>query len=133
VRLQATRSPSDKFLPVPMRLSLQVRKAANHSNNPARLWFPLEGRASWTSTFQINSRSFMCATERRCCSEFAPSREGETQLQHSVFVSSTFIDLADHRASVQSVIKQLGAVDVSMENSMPLTEPSLLSRGTRPH
>lgn len=37
-------------------------------------------------------------------------------MKHLVFVSSTFIDLADHRATVQSAIKQLGAVDVSMEN-----------------
>jgi len=35
---------------------------------------------------------------------------------HSVFVSSTYIDLVEHRDAVQRAIKQLGAVDVSMEN-----------------
>jgi hypothetical protein len=35
---------------------------------------------------------------------------------HSVFVSSTFVDLSQHRATVQSAIRQLGAVDISMEN-----------------
>lgn len=35
---------------------------------------------------------------------------------HSVFVSSTFIDLADHRETVQKALRQLGAIDVSMEN-----------------
>lgn len=35
---------------------------------------------------------------------------------HSVFVSSTFIDLQEHRDAVQRAIKQLGAVDISMEN-----------------
>jgi len=33
-----------------------------------------------------------------------------------VFVSSTFVDLKDHRLTVQKAIKQLGAVDISMEN-----------------
>ena len=37
-------------------------------------------------------------------------------MQHRVFVSSTFVDLKDHRASVQVAIRQLGAVDVSMEH-----------------
>jgi len=35
---------------------------------------------------------------------------------HTVFVSSTYIDLAEHRTAVQSAIRQLGAVDISMEN-----------------
>jgi len=35
---------------------------------------------------------------------------------HSVFVSSTFIDLAEHRETVQKALRQLGAIDVSMEN-----------------
>lgn len=33
-----------------------------------------------------------------------------------VFVSSTFEDLKDHRASVRDAIRQLGAIDISMEN-----------------
>jgi hypothetical protein len=37
-------------------------------------------------------------------------------MQHRVFVSSTFTDLKDHRAGVQEAIRQLGAVDVSMEH-----------------
>lgn len=37
-------------------------------------------------------------------------------MSHFVFVSSTFVDLVDHRETVQSAIRQLGAVDVSMEN-----------------
>jgi len=36
--------------------------------------------------------------------------------QHSVFVSSTFIDLVEHRETVQKALRQLGAIDVSMEN-----------------
>jgi hypothetical protein len=35
---------------------------------------------------------------------------------HSVFVSSTFIDLAEHREAVRNALRQLGAVDISMEN-----------------
>ena len=35
---------------------------------------------------------------------------------HCVFVSSTFIDLAEHRETVQKALRQLGAVDISMEN-----------------
>jgi hypothetical protein len=35
---------------------------------------------------------------------------------HTVFVSSTYVDLTEHRAAVQSAIRQLGAVDISMEN-----------------
>ena len=35
---------------------------------------------------------------------------------HSVFVSSTFIDLVEHRETVQKALRQLGAVDISMEN-----------------
>ena len=37
-------------------------------------------------------------------------------MQHRVFVSSTFSDLKDYRATVQDAIRQLGAVDVSMEH-----------------
>lgn len=37
-------------------------------------------------------------------------------MSQTVFVSSTFVDLADHRVTVQSAIRQLGAVDISMEN-----------------
>lgn len=37
-------------------------------------------------------------------------------MSHSVFVSSTFVDLSEHRSTVQSAIRQLGAVDISMEN-----------------
>jgi hypothetical protein len=33
-----------------------------------------------------------------------------------VFISSTYVDLADYRETVQKAIRQLGAVDVSMEN-----------------
>jgi hypothetical protein len=35
---------------------------------------------------------------------------------HSVFVSSTFTDLVEHRETVQKALRQLGAVDISMEN-----------------
>lgn len=35
---------------------------------------------------------------------------------HSVFVSSTFIDLVEHRDTVQKALRQLGAIDISMEN-----------------
>jgi len=37
-------------------------------------------------------------------------------MQHRVFVSSTFTDLREYRACVQDAIRQLGAVDVSMEH-----------------
>lgn len=37
-------------------------------------------------------------------------------MQHRVFLSSTFSDLADHRKTVQDAIRQLGAIDVSMEH-----------------
>lgn len=37
-------------------------------------------------------------------------------MQHRVFLSSTFTDLAQHRSAVQAAIRQLGAVDVSMEH-----------------
>ena len=37
-------------------------------------------------------------------------------MTHRVFLSSTFADLAQHRASVQAGLRLLGAVDVSMEN-----------------
>jgi len=37
-------------------------------------------------------------------------------MQHRVFVSSTFTDLRDYRTSVQDAIRQLGAVDTSMEH-----------------
>lgn len=37
-------------------------------------------------------------------------------MAHRVFLSSTFTDLADHRRAVQEAIRQLGAVDVSMEH-----------------
>lgn len=37
-------------------------------------------------------------------------------MNRCVFVSSTFVDLKDHRLTVQKAIKQLGAVDISMEN-----------------
>jgi Domain of unknown function (DUF4062)/prokaryotic YEATS domain len=37
-------------------------------------------------------------------------------MSHSVFVSSTFLDLKEHRETVQSAIRQLGAIDLSMEN-----------------
>lgn len=33
-----------------------------------------------------------------------------------VFVSSTWVDLRDHRETVQRIIRQLGAVDISMEH-----------------
>jgi hypothetical protein len=36
-------------------------------------------------------------------------------MSHRVFLSSTFRDLADYRRTVQGAIRQLGAVDVSME------------------
>jgi hypothetical protein len=36
-------------------------------------------------------------------------------MAHRVFLSSTFSDLAEHRRTVQVAIRQLGAVDVSME------------------
>lgn len=38
------------------------------------------------------------------------------QEKHRVFLSSTFSDLTDHRAAVQKAIRQLGALDVSMEH-----------------
>ena len=37
-------------------------------------------------------------------------------MTYRVFLSSTFTDLADYRAAVQWGLRQLGAVDVSMEN-----------------
>lgn len=37
-------------------------------------------------------------------------------MTHRVFLSSTFADLAEHRAAVQSGLRQLGVVDVSMEH-----------------
>jgi hypothetical protein len=37
-------------------------------------------------------------------------------MPHRVFLSSTFTDLADHRRTVQAAIRQLGALDVSMEH-----------------
>ena len=36
--------------------------------------------------------------------------------QHRVFVSSTFLDLRSHRSAVQEAIRQLGAIDISMEH-----------------
>ena len=33
-----------------------------------------------------------------------------------IFVSSTFLDLEEHRASVREIIRQIGAVDVAMEH-----------------
>jgi hypothetical protein len=35
---------------------------------------------------------------------------------HRVFLSSTFSDLQDYRQTVQGAIRQLGAIDVSMEH-----------------
>jgi hypothetical protein len=37
-------------------------------------------------------------------------------MTHRVFLSSTFTDLAGHRRAVQNGIRQLGAIDVSMEH-----------------
>jgi hypothetical protein len=37
-------------------------------------------------------------------------------MQHRVFLSSTFVDLTEHRKAVQDAIRQLGAIDVSMEH-----------------
>ena len=37
-------------------------------------------------------------------------------MPHRVFLSSTFVDLAEHRKAVQDAIRQLGAIDVSMEH-----------------
>ena len=37
-------------------------------------------------------------------------------MSHRVFLSSTFTDLAEYRQTVQGAIRQLGAVDVSMEH-----------------
>jgi hypothetical protein len=37
-------------------------------------------------------------------------------MNHRVFLSSTFTDLAEHRRAVQGAIRQFGATDVSMEN-----------------
>jgi hypothetical protein len=37
-------------------------------------------------------------------------------VSHSVFVSSTIANLSEHLATVQSAIRQLGALDISMEN-----------------
>jgi hypothetical protein len=37
-------------------------------------------------------------------------------MSHRVFLSSTFTDLAQHRKTVQAAIRQLGAIDVSMEH-----------------
>ena len=37
-------------------------------------------------------------------------------MNHRVFLSSTFTDLAEYRKTVQGAIRQLGAVDVSMEH-----------------
>jgi hypothetical protein len=37
-------------------------------------------------------------------------------MTYRVFLSSTFSDLASHRAAVQSAVRRLGAVDVSMEH-----------------
>jgi hypothetical protein len=38
------------------------------------------------------------------------------------FLSLTFTDLVEHRKTVQSAIRQLGAIDVSMENFGALEE-----------
>lgn len=37
-------------------------------------------------------------------------------MQHRVFLSSTFTDLANYRKTVRTAIRQLGAIDVSMEH-----------------
>ena len=37
-------------------------------------------------------------------------------MKKRIFVSSTFIDLIEHRKAVQDAIRQLGAIDISMEN-----------------
>ncbi len=37
-------------------------------------------------------------------------------MDHRVFVSSTFVDLKDHREAVRNALRQLGAIDVCMEN-----------------
>ncbi len=37
-------------------------------------------------------------------------------MRESVFISSTFKDLADHRAKVQDALRQAGLIDVSMEH-----------------
>jgi hypothetical protein len=37
-------------------------------------------------------------------------------MNQRVFVSSTYIDLTEHRRAVQTAIRQLGAIDISMEN-----------------
>jgi len=37
-------------------------------------------------------------------------------MNHRVFLSSTFTDLAEYRRTVQGAIRQLGTVDVSMEH-----------------
>lgn len=37
-------------------------------------------------------------------------------MAHSVSVSSTFVDLSQHRTTVQSAIRRLGAIDISIEN-----------------
>ena len=39
-----------------------------------------------------------------------------THMPHRVFLSSTFVDLAEYRKAVQDAIRQLGAIDVSMEH-----------------
>lgn len=39
-----------------------------------------------------------------------------------IFVSSTFVDLVDHRDSVRKIIRQIGAVDIAMENLGALDE-----------
>ena len=36
--------------------------------------------------------------------------------QYRIFVSSTFTDLVDYRATVQDVIRQMGHIDISMEH-----------------
>ena len=40
-----------------------------------------------------------------------------------IFVSSTFLDLEEHRASVREIIRQIGAVDIAMEHLGACDEP----------
>jgi Domain of unknown function (DUF4062) len=37
-------------------------------------------------------------------------------MTHKVFLSSTYTDLVEYRTTVRQSIRQLGAIDISMEN-----------------
>jgi hypothetical protein len=61
-------------------------------------------------------RVFLLVIRKRFVSCSDIRRQVSIKMNHRVFVSSTYSDLATHRDEVQSAIRRLGASDVSMEN-----------------